>query len=141
MTPGGFPRPPRARQNDPKRSLRGSKKRPQTTRRQKGRTKTFPRPSWTPQGPISTAQPPLPDTIWGAKTTRKPIPKQSRNDPEKIPNRPRHDPESIPNQSQSRSRIDPESIPKRSQINPKTIPERSRNDPNTTLTQSQIKHL
>ena len=78
MTPRSFKRLPRARQNDLKRSLRGSKKRSQTARRKKDRTKTIPRPSWTHQGPISTAQRRPRGSIWEAKTAPKSIPKRSK---------------------------------------------------------------
>ena len=51
---------PKVSQNDPKLSPRGSKKRSQTARRKKNRTKTIPRPSWIPQGgrTISSCAPP-----------------------------------------------------------------------------------
>ena len=69
---------PEASQNDPKRSPRGSKKRTQTARRKKNRTKTIPRPSWTAHQPISLAQPPPRGSIWEAKTAPKPTLKRSK---------------------------------------------------------------
>ena len=69
---------PEAAQNDPQRSPRGSKKRTQTTRRKKDRTKSIPRPSWTPTGPICLAQRPPPGAIWEAKSAQKRNPKRSK---------------------------------------------------------------
>ena len=69
---------PGAPQNGPKRGRRWSKKRPQTARRKKNRTKTIPRPSWTAPGPISIAQPPPPGSIWEAKSAPKSTPKRSK---------------------------------------------------------------
>ena len=62
---------PRVRKNDPKRSPRGSKKRYQTARRKKVRTKTISRPSWTPPGPISTVRAHPWGAIWEAKSAQK----------------------------------------------------------------------
>ena len=78
MTPKGSKTTPRAPQNEPKTRPRGPKKRTQTARRKKDRTKTIPRPSWTAQGPICTAQPPPRGSIWEAKTAPKSIQKRSK---------------------------------------------------------------
>ena len=69
---------PKATPNDPKSGLRGIKKRTQTTRRKKDRTKTIPRPSWTAQVPICPLSMRSPGAIWEAKTAPKSIPKRSK---------------------------------------------------------------
>ena len=50
------PHEAKSARNDLKRSPRGPKKRTRTARRKEDRTKSIPRPSWTPQGPLNTAQ-------------------------------------------------------------------------------------
>ena len=80
MTPRDFKRPPRACQNDPKRSLRWSKKRSLTARPNKYRTKKILRPSWTTQGPISTTQRHPRGSIWEAKSVPKRNRKRSKNE-------------------------------------------------------------
>ena len=74
---------PRAPENDSKRHPRGSKKRSQTARRKKDRTKTIPRPSWTAHPSITTSSAAPPGLHLGGQNGTKIDPKTIQNRSEK----------------------------------------------------------